>query len=69
MANTFEYFIGLTAFDVYSITVNWKPHIVQKISFKCEHNNNYDKFSVAGETLLREQIGAVTFGHIPRELS
>ena len=40
--------------------VNWKPHIGRKTSFKREHNNNYNKFAVAGKTLLIEWIGAVT---------
>ena len=39
MANTFEYFAGLRKFNVYSNTVNWKPHIGQKISFKRKHNS------------------------------
>ena len=69
MANTFEYFTGLRGFHVYSSTVNWKPHIGQKISFKRKHSNNYGKFAVAGKTLLKGRIGAVTVGHIPRELS
>ena len=69
MANAFEYFTGLRGFGVYSNTVNWKPHIGQKISFKREYKNNYDKFAVASKTLLKGRIGAVTIGHIPRELS
>ena len=69
IANTFEYFTGLKGFHVYSNTVNYKPHIGQKISFKREHNNNYDKFAVARKTLLKGIIGAVTVRHIPRELS
>ena len=53
MANTFEYFTGLKGFYVYSNTVNCKPHIGQKISFKLEHNNNYNKFAVAGRIFLK----------------
>ena len=49
--------------------VNWKLHIGQKISFKREHDNNYNKFAVAGKTLLKERIGAITVENIPRELS
>ena len=59
MTNIFEYFTGLRGFHVYSNTMNWKPHIGQKISFKQEHNNRYDKFTVAGKTLLKGRIGAV----------
>ena len=69
MANTLYYFTGLRRFHAYSNTVNWKHHIGQKIFFKREHNNNYDKFAVAGKTLLKVRIGAVTVGDIPRELS
>ena len=54
---------------MYSNTLNWKPHIRQKISFKLEHNKNYDKFAVADKTLLKARIVAVTVGHVPRELS
>ena len=50
MAKAFEYFTRLRAFHVYSNTVNWKPRIGPRISFKCKHNN-YDKFAVAGKTL------------------
>ena len=39
----------------------------QKITFKLEHNNNYNKFVFAGKTLIKGQIGAVTVGHIPKE--
>ena len=53
MANTFEYFTGLRGFRVYSNTENWKLRTGQKISFKCEHNSNYDKFAVPGKTLLK----------------
>ena len=69
MASTFENFTALRGFHIYSNTVNWKPSIGQKISFKREHNNNYDKFAVACKTLFKGQIGAVTVGYIPRELS
>ena len=47
---------------------NWKPHIGQKIFLKRVHNNNYNKLAAA-KTLLKGRIGAVTVGHIPRELS
>ena len=62
MAKTFEYFTGLRGFHVCSNTVNWKPHIGQKITFKREHNNS-DKFAVAGTTFLKGRIGAATVGH------
>ena len=69
MVNTFEYFTGLRGFHVYSTTGKWKPHIGQKFSFKRKHNNNYDKITVAGKTLLKGQMKAVTLGYIPGELS
>ena len=56
MANTFEYFTGLRGFRVYSNTENWKLRTGQKISFKREHNSNYDKFAVPGKTLLKGRI-------------
>ena len=49
--------------------MHWKPHIEQKISFKREYNNNYNKFAVPCETFLKRRIRTVTFGYIPRELS
>ena len=44
MANHFEIFAGLRGFHVYSNTVNWKPHNGQKVNFKQECKNPYDKF-------------------------
>ena len=67
-ANTFEYFTGLRGFHVYPM-VNWKLRIGQKISFKREHDNNYNKFAVTGKTLLKGRIGAITVENISRELS
>lgn len=70
MADThFEFFTALRGFHVYCNTVNWEPYVGQKISFKREHNNKYDKFAVAGQALLRGRLGEITVGHIPRELS
>ena len=69
MVNTFEYFTGLRGSHVYSTTGKWKPHIGQKFSFKRKHNNNYDKITVAGKTLLKGQIKVVTVGYIRGELS
>ena len=34
-----------------------------------KHNNNSDNFAVGGKTLLKGRIGAVTVGHILRQLS
>ena len=59
----------LRGFHVYSNTLSWKPHIGQTISFKREHNKNYDKFVVADKSLLKGRIVAVTVEHVPREFS
>ena len=69
MSNLFEYFTALRGFHVHSNTVNSKSHIGHKISFKREHINNYDKFTIIGKTLLKGRIWAITVGHIPREFS
>ena len=67
MANTFEYITGLRAFYMYSNMANWKPHIGQKISFKCKGNSNCDDIVTTGKNLLKGRIGAFTVGHISIE--
>ena len=34
-----------------------------------EHKNPYEKFALAGQTLLKRKIGLIIVGHVPRELS
>ena len=50
-------------------TLNWRPYVGQKITFKREHNNPHDRFAVAGKTMLKGKIAPVTVGHVPRELA
>ena len=69
MANNFEFYTGLTGYHVYSNTVSWKPYVGQKIAFKSENYNPYDKFVVAGKVTMKVKIGLIVVGHIPRELS
>ena len=69
MPNHFEFLTGLRGFHIYSNTVNWKPCKGQKVTFKREHKNPYDKFAVAGKTLLKGKVGLIIVGHVPRELS
>ena len=69
MANNFEFYTGLTGYHVYSNTVSWKPYVGQKIAFKSENYNLYDKFVVAGKVTMKVKIGLIVVGHIPRELS
>ena len=46
-----------------------KPYVGQKITFKREHNNPYDKFAVTGKVMMKGKIGLIVVGHLPRELS
>ena len=41
----------------------------KKNSLKREHNNEHDKFAVAGRVTMKERLGWITVGHIPTELS
>ena len=69
MANNFEFYTVLRGHHVYSNTVTWIPYVGQKITFKREHNNPYDKFAVAGKVTMKEKIGLIVVGHAPRKLS
>ena len=40
------FFTGLRGFHVYCSC--WKPNVKQKIEFRKEKNNQYDKYAVAG---------------------
>ena len=46
-----------------------KPYVGQKITFKREHNNPYDKFAVTGKVMMKGKIGLIVVGYVPRELS
>ena len=65
----FEFHTGLRGFHVYSNTINSRPYVGQKLTFKREHDNRHDKFAVAGKTMVKGKIGLIIVGHIPRELS
>ena len=65
MVDHLEFNTGFRRIHVYSNTVNWRPYVGRKLTFKPEH----DKFAVAGKTMLKGKIGLIIVGHIPRELS
>ena len=69
MTNNFEFYTGLRGYHVYSNTVSWKLYVAQKITFRREHNNPYDKFAVAGKVTKEGKIGLIVVGNVPRELS
>ena len=68
MTNLFEFYTGLRGYHVYSNTVSRKPYVGQKIKFRREHNNPYDKFAVTGMVTMKGKIGLIV-GYVPRELS
>ena len=41
----------------------------QKLTFHREFDNNFDRFAVAGKTLLPGKLAPSIVGHVPRELS
>ena len=58
MANNFEFYTGLRGYHAYSSNpVSWKPYVGQKITFRREHNNPYDKSAAAGKVTLKGKIG------------
>ena len=72
MANNFEFYTGLRGYLVYSntvSTVSWKPYVGQKLTFKKDHNNPYDKFAVTGKIMMKGKIGLIVVGRVPRKLS
>ena len=69
MSNKFEFYSGLRGYHVYHNTVNWKPYVKEKTALKREHNNEHDKFAVAGRFTMRGRFGWIVVGHIPKELS
>ena len=48
---------------------SWKPYVKQKIEFRKEKNNQYDKYAVAGYTKLPGKMVLCVVGHMPREIS
>ena len=57
MTNHFEFFTDLRGFRVYSNTVNWKPCKGQKVVFKGENKNPYNKFAITRKNLLKGKTG------------
>ena len=50
-------------------TKNWRPVKVQELIFHHEFDNDFDRFTVAGKTLLPGKLAPSVVGHVPRELS
>ena len=46
-----------------------KPYVKEKIQFRKEKNNEYDKYVVAGYTELLEKMVLCVVGHFPREIN
>ena len=65
----FEIESALRGFHVYKNTENWTPVKGQQLTFHREFNNIYDRFAVAGRTLLPGKLAPSTVGHVPREIS
>lgn len=63
------FYTGLRGYHVSSNTVHRKSYVGQKITFRREPNNPYDKFAVAGKVTMKGKIWLIVVGHIPRELS
>ena len=61
------FFTGLREFRVYRSC--WKPYVEQKIDFRKEKNNQYNKYAVAGYTKLPGKIVLCVVGHMPWEIS
>ena len=47
----------------------WKPYVKQKIEFRKEKNNQYDKYAVVGCTKLPGKMVLRVAGHMPRKIS
>ena len=65
----FEFPSALRGFHVYKNTKNWRPVKGQEMTFHHEFDNNFDRFAVAGKTLLLGKLAPSIAGHVPRELS
>ena len=61
------FFTGLRGFHVYRSCR--KPYVKQKIEFRKEKNDQYDKYDVAGYTKLPGKMVLCVVGHMPREIS
>ena len=65
----FEFASGLQDFHVYKNTENWRPEKGQELTFHREFDNDFDRFAVAGKTLLPEKLAPSIVEYVPRELS
>ena len=61
------FFTGLRRFHVYRSC--WKPYAKQKIEFRKENNNQYDRYAVPGYTKLPGKMVLCVVGHMSREIS
>ena len=61
------FFTGLKGFYVYRSC--WKPYVKQKIEFRKEKNNQYDKYAVADYTKLPGKMVLYVVSRIPQEIS
>ena len=61
------FFTGLRGFHVYRSC--WKPSVEQKILFRKEKNNQYDKYDIAGYTKPPGKMVLCVVGRMPREIS
>ena len=61
------FFTGLRGFHVYRSC--WKHYVKQKIEFRKEKNNQYDKYAVAGYTKLPGKMVLCIVGHMPLEIN
>ena len=59
------FFTGLRGFHAYRSC--WKPSVEQKIQFRKEKNNQYDKCDIAGYTKPPEKMVLCVVGRMPRE--
>ena len=65
----FKFASALRGFHVYKNTENWRPAKGQELTFHREFNNDFDRSTVAGKTLLPGKLAPSIVGHVPRELS
>ena len=65
----FELASALRGFHVYKNTENRRPVKGQELTFYREFDNEFNRFAVAGKTLLPRKLDPSIVGHVPRELS
>ena len=65
----FEFASALRGFHVYKKAENWRPVKGQEMTSDWEFDNDFDRFDVAGKTLLLGKLDPSIVGHVPHELS